>query len=98
MIKKQTIKKNNQVKLTFVQPYDATKPKTFVLGDFNEWQPKGKQLVKRSNGTTSVSITVEPGQRVRFRYCTEDGKWFNDEAADAYEPSEFGEDNSIVIV
>ncbi|MEZ4673278.1 MAG: isoamylase early set domain-containing protein [Caldilineaceae bacterium] len=97
MIKKQIVKSSSQVKLTFVQPYDESKPRTFVVGDFNDWTPAINPLVKRSNGTASASITVKAGECVRFRYYTEDGAWFNDEAADSYEPGEFGEDNSVVV-
>jgi len=97
MIKRQNSKSNDQVKLTFVQPYEENKPRIFVAGDFNEWTPAATPLIKRSNGTVSASITVDAGQRVCFRYFTEDGTWFNDEAADHYEPGEFGEDNSVVV-
>ncbi len=98
MIKRQTIKSSNQVKLTFVQPYDEQQPRTFVVGDFNDWTPTTTPLIKRTNGTASASVTVEPGQQIRFRYYTADGTWFNDEAADSYAPGEFGEENSIVVV
>ncbi len=54
-------------------------------------------LVKRNNDTRSVSIVLDPG-RYAFRYCTEDGAWFNDEAADAYESNDQGTDNCIVMV
>lgn len=96
MIKRQQLKGKSQVKLTFVQPYEADMPRTYVVGDFNEWTPTTTPLVKRSNGTASAAITVPCGERVRFRYYTEDGTWFNDEAADSYEPGEFGADNSVV--
>ena len=98
MIKREVVKKTNQVKLTFVQPYDETKSRIYVLGDFNEWTPKVHPLIKRTNGTMSTSITLDPGQRVRFRYYTEDGNWFNDEAADRYEPGEHGSENCVIEV
>lgn len=98
MIKREAVKKTNQVKLTFIQPYDETKPRTYVLGDFNSWTPKVHPLIKRTNGTMSTSITLEPGQCVRFRYYAEDGTWFNDDAADRYEPGEHGAENCVVEV
>ncbi|MEZ4868396.1 MAG: isoamylase early set domain-containing protein [Caldilineaceae bacterium] len=98
MIKRENVKKTNQVKVTFIQPYDETKARTYVLGDFNDWTPKANPLIKRSNGTASASVTFDPGQRIRFRYYTEDGEWFNDESADAYEVGEHGAENCIVEV
>lgn len=97
MIKRETVKKTNQVKLTFIQPY-AANTRTYVLGDFNNWSPKVHALVKRTNGTMSTSIILESGQCVRFRYYTEDGTWFNDEAADRYELGEHGAENCVVEI
>ena len=97
MIKRELLKKSNQMKLTFVQPYDGG-IKVSVVGDFNNWDPKANPLIKRTNGTASSSITLDPNQRVRFRYYRGDGVWFNDEAADAYEPGEHGDENSVVII
>lgn len=98
MLKKANIKKNNQVKLTFVLPMDPSGRKVSVVGDFNHWDPQANPLIKRNNGTMSSAVTLDPGQRVRFRYFAADGEWFNDEHADAYEPGEHGAENCIAIV
>lgn len=97
MIKREVQKKDNKVKLTFVQPYEASQSAISLVGDFNNWDPKVNKLVKRTNGTASVSLTVDVGQKLLFRYVSEDGTWFNDEAADAYEPSEHGTVNCVVV-
>ncbi len=98
MIKRELLKNNNQVKLTFVLPLDSTQPRTSVVGDFNQWDPKATPLLKRSNGTASAAVTVPVGQRVRFRYYTADGRWFNDEAADAYELGDYGAEDCVVLL
>jgi 1,4-alpha-glucan branching enzyme len=95
MIKRELSRKDKAVKVTFVQPMNGQS--VAVLGDFNGWDPAKGKLVKRANGTASLSVTLEPGTQVQFRYRREDGSWFNDEAADAYAPNEFGELNSVVI-
>lgn len=95
MVKREAAK-GNKVKLTFVQQYNEGKPAVYVLGDFNNWDPAADKLVKRANGTASASITVDAGEKVRFRYRDVDGNWFNDEAADGYEKGEAGEENSVV--
>jgi hypothetical protein len=43
----------------------------------------------------AASLTLVGGRRYAFRYC-QDGKWFDDENADGYEPNEFGERNGIL--
>ena len=96
MIKREILKKENKVKLTFIQPFEASDAGIALVGDFNNWDPKANKLMKRNNGTASASVTLEPGQSIRFRYVREDGVWFNDDAADAYEPSEHGTENCVV--
>lgn len=97
MIKRESAEKGKKVKLTFVQPFQASDSPISVVGDFNNWDPAKNKMVKRANGTASTSITVEPGQKVCFRYRREDGTWFNDEAADAYEMGEAGAANCVVL-
>jgi 1,4-alpha-glucan branching enzyme len=94
---KKAADKNDKVKVTFVMPYSEGQAAMSVVGDFNEWQPGAAKMIKRNNGTCSVSLTLDPGQRYRFRYYLEDGAWVNDEAADAYEASEHDSENCILL-
>ena len=86
--------KGDKVKVTFSLPADAT-DKVAVAGDFNGWDPSATTLRKRGD-TRSASVTLEPGRRYAFRYCTPTGDWFNDEGAHGYEPNEFGGENGII--
>lgn len=96
MIKQEIVEESGQVKVTFVQPHDPNQCRIYVAGDFNDWNPTAHQLVKRINGTRSVSLVLESNKRYAFRYCTEDGQWFNDEAAHGYEPNSYGGENSLL--
>ncbi|MFN8445269.1 MAG: isoamylase early set domain-containing protein [Caldilineaceae bacterium] len=96
MIKREKTK-DGKIKLTFVQQYSEQAP-VFVLGDFNSWDPSATKLLKRTNGTASATVTVDPNQKIRFRYRSAEGIWFNDEAADTYEKGEAGDPNSIINV
>ena len=96
MVKKNA-DKADKVKVTFVLPYTEGQPVVAVAGDFNEWSRDSHKFVKRNNGTCSVSLVVDGGKRYRFRYVGEDGVWFNDEAADAYEASEHGGENCVLL-
>jgi 1,4-alpha-glucan branching enzyme len=98
MIKKEKLNGGKEIKVTFVQPYQPNQPAVSVRGDFNNWQSDVLKLAKRSNGTASASVTLQAGQKVRFRYYQADGKWFNDEAADAYEVGEHGAEDCIVAL
>jgi len=80
------------VTVTFVLD-DAGEGPVSVVGDFNDWTPGVHVLRKRSNGTRSVSVTLPAGQRVRFRYLAEGGRWFDDPQADAHE-----HDGSLLVL
>ena len=97
MIKRQNTKKDNKVKVTFVLPYDPEQANISVVGDFNNWTPESNKLVKRSNGTCSASISLDPGQRYLFRYLAGEDSWFNDDEADGYEMGEHGTENCVLL-
>jgi 1,4-alpha-glucan branching enzyme len=97
MLKRESAENGQKVKLSFVIAHNPEQGRVSVVGDFNEWDPNATKLVKRANNTRSASIVVDAGQRYAFRYRTEDGEWFNDDAADAYESNEHGTENSIVV-
>jgi 1,4-alpha-glucan branching enzyme len=80
MIRRQ--KKGDQVRLSFILPNSIDLGAVSVVGDFNNWTPGAHPLVKRSNGTRSVVVSVPSGNEYRFRYLGEGGVWFDDEDAD----------------
>ena len=68
-----------KARITFALPADEPAGIVSVVGDFNEWQPGTHELVRRRNGTRTVSVILPPGQH-RFRYLATGGVWFDDEA------------------
>lgn len=65
-----------------------------VVGDFNEWDPTATPMQTRG-GVATATIALPPG-RYRFRYLTQDGEWFNDEAADDYVSNDHGGQDAIL--
>lgn len=96
MLKREPVKGSAQVKITFVIPHNPDQSRVWVVGDFNNWDPKATPLVKRANNTRSASVTVDANKAYAFRYYTAEGDWFNDEDADAYQANEHGTHNCIV--
>jgi 1,4-alpha-glucan branching enzyme len=80
MIKQEA--KGDLAHVTFVLPGDQPDGRISVVGDFNGWTPGTHTLVRRSNGTRSVKVTVPAGQAFGFRYLAEGGHWFDDPAAE----------------
>ena len=95
MLKRQNLKKEKKVKITFVVPADS--PAAYVAGDFNQWDTEALPLRKRSNGTCSASVELNPGAKYAFRYVSNNGDWMNEENADGYEPNEHGTENCVVM-
>jgi hypothetical protein len=71
------------MKISFVLPDDVHDGPVSAVGTFNDWRPGVHKLVRRSNGTRSVSVAVPAGSEIRFRYLGEGGVWFDDEDAHA---------------
>jgi hypothetical protein len=80
--------RSGHAKLQFVLPDDVHDGPVSAVGSFNEWKPGAHRLVRRSNGTRSVTVEVATGQDVAFRYLGSGGVWFDD--PDAHELSSGG--------
>jgi 1,4-alpha-glucan branching enzyme len=71
----------------------------YLVGDFNNWGHTLNPMKKLKSGGFSLELDLPLGQDYQFRYLTDTGIWFNDDAAEAYVPSPFsGENNSLVKV
>lgn len=73
--------KGDTTKIQFVLPDTIAEGPVSAVGTFNDWTPGKHKLVKRSNGTRSVTVAVPAGESVAFRYLGEGGVWFDDEDA-----------------
>ncbi|MBI1742748.1 isoamylase early set domain-containing protein [Candidatus Acetothermia bacterium] len=96
MIKKETMKKGNEVKVTFMLSKDHPHKKSSVVGEFNDWDPAAHPMKKNKDGTFSASMTLPVGKKFAFRYLCEGDQWCNDEMADGYEPSSMGSVNCVL--
>ena len=75
--------KGDTTKIQFILPDDLLDGPVSAVGTFNDWTPGKHKLVKRRNGTRSVTVAVPAGEAVSFRYLGEGGLWFDDQDADA---------------
>ena len=96
MLKRRKISGSSTVKVSFILPADDTRLPASVVGDFNEWNPETDPMVRRSNGTFSAVVPLIAGASYRFRYRSEDGTWFNEEAADGYESNVHGSTDCLI--
>ncbi len=99
MITKQFLKSKPVCKATFVFPAELAPEATQVLvvGDFNNWNPEeGIQMKKQKSGVYKASVDLECGKQYQFRYLINGQEWTNDAEADAYAPTPFGSENSVI--
>lgn len=93
MLKKRFFKSVDQCEVTFrVEPEQAESVALVI--ESNGWKPIQMEQLKSGPFKTTLRLPVE--RRLQFRYLVDGDTWQNDIEADAYEPNEFGESNSIV--
>ncbi|MDQ1691067.1 MAG: hypothetical protein QOH56_3722 [Pseudonocardiales bacterium] len=76
--------KLTQAKVQFVLPDDIHDGPVSAVGTFNGWRPGVHRLIRRSNGTRSVTVSLPAGEEVCFRYLGSGGVWFDDPEAAGY--------------
>jgi 1,4-alpha-glucan branching enzyme len=97
MLKKTYSKDGKNCKVTFrIEPNGAKK--AYLCGNFTDWEKSGQPMRRLKDGSFSTSVTLKKGQEYYFRYMLDNGRWINDEAADAYVANPFGTEDSIVKV
>jgi 1,4-alpha-glucan branching enzyme len=67
-----------------------------VCGEWNDWAADADVMHRDADGGFSVTVGLEAGRAYRFRYLLDSHRWDNDWAADAYQPNDFGGDDSVV--
>ncbi len=88
------VRDDRAVQVRFVVPAVMADGEVTVAGEFNGWDTDATPL--RGDGEVrTATMVLEPGHKYEFRYCV-NGAWFNDDAADGYEPNEFGGHNGVI--
>ena len=98
MFKKSYTKTGKICRVTFKLPADVGAQTAAICGDFNDWDVSANPMKKLKDGSFSVTTSLDTGQSYRFRYWLDDERWENDWQADAYEPNDFGTEDSLVNV
>jgi 1,4-alpha-glucan branching enzyme len=85
-------------RVTFALPTQVEVQTAHLCGEFNEWSATAHPLKKRKDGSLAIEVALKPGAAYRFRYLLDGGRWVNDDAADAFEPNPYGDNDSVVLV
>jgi 1,4-alpha-glucan branching enzyme len=96
-ISKQYLKTKPVCKVTFTVPAEAAK-KVAVVGDFNNWNPKGSALKKLKNGSFKGTFDLPKDATYEFKYLV-DGEYMNDGEADRYQWNDYaGAENGVLVL
>jgi 1,4-alpha-glucan branching enzyme len=93
MLAKRPFKTRDDVEVTF----EVLRPgveKAEWVSETTNWEPI--EMKRRGKGTFRLKVRLPKDQEIQFRYRFDGLDWDNDEAADAYWPTDRGVDNSVV--
>lgn len=94
MFEKRPFKTRDEVEVTFA----IDRPEAVTaewLADINGWKPIPMKRSGRK-GPFKLKTRLPKNADIQFRYLFDGIEWDNDEAADAYWPTDVGVDNSVV--
>ncbi|MDP2645035.1 MAG: isoamylase early set domain-containing protein [Desulfobacterales bacterium] len=66
----------------------------FLMGDFNNWNPKTHPMKREGNGIWDQSLMIPPG-KYEYKFMV-DGCWMEDPCNDQRCPNCFGTYNSVI--
>ena len=96
-ITKNYLKTKPVCKVTFTVAETEAK-KVAVVGDFNNWNPKGSTLKKLKNGTFKGTFELPKENTYEFRYLV-DSNYINESEADRYQSHAYaGTENAVLEV
>jgi predicted flap endonuclease-1-like 5' DNA nuclease len=100
MLKKQYSKSKPVCKVTFTLPKEAVNgaKEVKVLGEFNNWSWKEGLPMKSGKDGFKATLELATGRTYEFRYLLDNETWVNDWEADAYYPTPYGVENSVIFI
>ncbi len=100
-LKKQYLKSKPVCKVTFRMTKKLVQSADHVhlVGEFNQWNILATPMKRLKSGDFTLTLDLETGREYQFRYLIDQVRWENDDKADAYIPTPFGDcDNSVVAI
>lgn len=101
-LEKQFLKTKPEAWVTFTVPQTAVENAVncYLVGEFNDWQPKKMTKSKDGQFRQRIKLSVEQSYLFRYQFEQADGQvvFENDWQADAYRGNGLGEENSVVVL
>ncbi len=87
-----------KVKFTLNKQIGKSRKTVFLVGEFNGWDNRATPMEKMKDGSFTATLTLQKGKKYQYRYLLDGAIWENDWEANEYVPTEYGSDNSVVVV
>ena len=84
-------------RVTFVLPESIWADAIYLVGDFNDWNPRSHPMQRDREGKWVLTVDLDLGRAYQFRYLRDGEEWINDNQADAYVHNPYGSDNFVVV-
>ncbi len=88
------IRHNQDGKVTFVCTPEEDAKSVYLAGDFNQWNPQARRMVRRPDGSFRARMQLPPGEH-EYKFVV-DGKWCCDPDCRKLRENALGSTNSVV--
>jgi 1,4-alpha-glucan branching enzyme len=92
---RETTRQNSSAGTVFVCDLSHTAKEVYLVGEFNNWNPRADRMTKTKNGFRRT-LQLAPGE-YQYKFLV-DGQWHNDPSAVRQVPNAYGTTNSVVRV
>ena len=86
---------DGHTRVVFELPNDLWADRIYLVGDFNNWNPRDTTLNQNRNGTWQTMLDLPSGRSYQFRYLI-NGDWYTDNQAESRPVEQNGLYNSVV--
>ncbi len=85
----------DHTRVVFELPDGLWADQIYLVGDFNNWNPKGTCLNQTRSGKWQTTLDLPTGRSYQFRYLI-NGDWYTDHQAESHPADQVGLHNSVI--
>jgi 1,4-alpha-glucan branching enzyme len=74
-------RKNSKVQVTFTMPPMRGCGCLYLVGTFEKWNESVYRMQREDDGAWSLTLELEPGRELQYRFRTDNGIWIDDSSA-----------------
>jgi len=91
-----TVRGKTNGTVTFIFNSNPGAKNVYLVGDFNQWDPKSKRMMKNKDGSFQTNVRLSAGE-YQYKFIA-DGVWLSDPDAQRQVMNPYGTLNSVITV